>query len=184
MNLSKRDRRALLIGVGALGVILVAHFVVLPCVDDWAASRDAAEVARAQLDTLERDVRSLLGQRQRLDRTFGPGANKPLSDLETTRHNLLKATQEVLKKAGVAATDYQPQQARQVRQVANVDLVSLQVRGKCKLPQLAKCLAGLLEAETLIFVDRLTVTNNEKKPGELEVMLVLASLAERGRAGS
>ena len=62
--------------------------------------------------------------------------------------------------------------------------VPLQVRGTCKLKQLSTCLSALRQAKTLAVVDRISVTNNEKKPGNLEVTLVLAALAEQKEGGS
>ena len=58
-------------------------------------------------------------------------------------------------------------------------IVRIELRGKCKLPQLVKCLAELRKAEMLLFAERLSANNSTKKPGELDVTLVLATLAEQ-----
>ncbi len=184
MTLSPRDRRALLLGAAGLMVICAARFVVIPWTDSWAAAREQIVTNQQQLGELERSIRRVLGQQGRLAETYGPAVNNPLQDLETARISLFKEVQEVLKTAGFTPTDYQPRPCRPLREIPGVEIVPLQVRGKCKLPQLAKCLDGMRKADTLVIVDRLSVANDEKKPGQLEVTMVLATLAEQRKAGS
>ena len=103
---------------------------------------------------------------------------------DQARIGLFQTALDVLGANGFSLTDYQPQRGRRLKEIPGVEYVPLQVRGKCKLKQLATCLAALRHAETLAFVDRISVTNPEKKPGDLEVTLVLATLAERKEGGS
>ena len=189
MTFSTRDRRAVVLGVIVLAGVFAVRLVVIPLVHSWVDARGRIATGGEALTDLQRQVRRVLGQRERLIRTYGPGAAKPLLDIESAPVSLLQSIQGVLGKAGFKPTDYQPQPARPLqvrgsRLAKGVLLVPLQVRGKCKLPQLAKCLAGMREAPTLILVERVTVANDAKKPGQLEVTLLLATLAEARRAGS
>ena len=163
---------------GALLVILAAKFVVSPWIDSWTGARQAAVADRQRLEDLARSIRKVVAQRMHLEKTYGPAVNRSLEDAEVARVSLL-AVQDVLKTAGFQPADVEPLPARQLREVPGAQVLALRLKGKCKLPQLAKCLASLRKAKTLVFVDRLTVTNNEKKPGELEVALTLAALAEK-----
>ena len=184
MTLSSRDRRTLLLGAAGLMVICAARFAVIPWLDSWTAAREQIVTNRQQLSDLERTIRRVLGQQGRLAETYGQAVNKPLEDMETARIGLFKAAQDVLKAAGFKPTSYQPQPCRTLREIPGVMIVPLQVRGKCRLEQLAKCLAGMRKADTFIIVDRLSLNNDEKKPGQLDVTMVLVTLSEQGKEGS
>ena len=178
MKFSAKDRRAIIFGAVGLGAILLVRLTVIPFLDSWATARQESNAHQAQLDDLNRKLRRVLGQRQRLIRMYGPAVKLPLADVQTARVDLFQAAQDVLKSSGIKMTDYQPQRERLLREIPGVGLVTLRIRGNCQLPQLAKCLYRMSEAKTLVIVERLTVTNNEKQPGKLEVIMVLATLAE------
>ena len=184
MKLSAKDRRALILGAVGLGVILLVHLTVVPLWDSWSIAREEKSTNRVQLDDLNRKLRRVLGQRQRLVRMYGPAVKQPLTDLQTAKSNLFQAAQDVLKSSGIKMTDYQPQRERLLRDIPGVGLVALQVRGDCQLPQLAKCLSQMSDAKSLVIVERITVTNNEKQPGKLKVVMVLATLAEINKSES
>ncbi len=184
MNLSSRDRRALALGVISVAMIFIVRFPVIRWLKSWSDARQIIATARVQVDDFKRRIRRVLGQRERLARIYGPGVNKPLEDLETARVSLYKAVQGVLKSSGFKPTDYQPQPPRPLPNVSGLRIVPLQIRGKCKLPQLAKCLAEARKTETLVIVDRVSATNDAKMTGQLEVTLVLSTLAEWKKAGS
>ena len=151
----------------------------MPWTDHWLEVRDETATDRAQLAHLERKVAKIVLQRDKVAKAYGPGASRTLGDVEATQVSLLTAVQKVCQTAGFAPTDYQPQGSRPLPSVPDMVIVRIQLRGKCKLPQLVKCLAELRKAETLVFAERLSATNSSKKPGELDVTLVLATLAER-----
>jgi len=184
VNLSSRDRRALAVGVIALAIVFMVRFPAMRWLRSWSEAKQTIATARVQVDDYKRRIRRVLGQRERLERIYGPGVNKPLEDLETARVSFYKAVQGVLKSSGFKPTDYQPQPPRPVPNVPGLRIVPLQIRGKCKLPQLAKCLAEARKAETLVIVDRVSASNDAKMTGQLEVTLVLSTLAEWKRAGS
>ena len=184
MKLSSHDRRVLLVGAVGLLAILLVRYAAMPWIDHWMLVRDEAVATRQELDELERRVRRVMGQRGRLVPAYGPGANKPLEDLEAASGGLYQAVQNVLGAAGLKEVTFEKQPSKPLRHIRNVHIVPLQVRGKCDQAQLAKCLAGLKTAESLVFVDRLTATNNEKKPGQLEIVMVLTTLARGEGDGS
>ncbi|MBN1943101.1 MAG: hypothetical protein JW849_07380 [Phycisphaerae bacterium] len=178
INLSARDRRALFLGAAALGAIVLLRLTVIPFVDSWSSARDRSEAYGEELTKLNRSLRRVLGQRERLSRVYGPAIRQPLSDVQTARMDLLQSAQDTFQGGGVRLTDYQPQRARPLREIPNVSLVTLQVRGQCQLPQLAKCLSRMSQAKSLMIVQSMNISNNEKQPGQLDVTLVLATLAE------
>jgi len=177
-KMSPRDRRAMILGGALLGAIVLLRLTLIPLWDSWSSARDRSRVYGEELVELNRSLRHVLGQRERLARLYGPGVREALSEEQIARMNLLQSAQDVFSGGGVRLTDYQPQRARPIRDIPNVSLVALQVRGQCQLPQLAKCLARMARTNTLLIVQSMDVANNEKQPGQLDVTLVLATLAE------
>lgn len=179
MTLAVRDRRAILLGAVGLLIILAGHFAVIPWIDSWKDARKAIAATRVELGKAQDQIRKVLGQRRRLEEIYGPAVNKALKNRQSAQVSLIKAVQDVFKTGGCKLTGYQPQRCRSLAAVPDVELVPLQIRAKCQLPQLVKCLAGMQKSETLILVDWFSVTNNEKKPGELEITMMVATLAEK-----
>ena len=178
LNVSPRNRRAIILGAAALAVILAARLVLIPWIDSWQQARQQIADAQGGLRDLDGQLRRLLAQRQRLEKIYGPGSAKPLADVQAAKSALV-GVKDILKAGGFNPTSFRPQPPRSLRTLREVELVPLQVRGKCKLPQLVNSLAGLRKSQTLFFVDRLTITNDQKKPGELDVVMVLATLARQ-----
>jgi len=183
MSFSARDNRAAILGVIGLALILITRFVAIPFCENWADTRDNIAVSQDRLQKFERKIRRILSRQGELTRTYGQGALTPLKDIEASRIDLL-AVQDILRKGGFAAASYQRQPHRKLKDIDGVVIVPLQVRGKCTLAQLTKSLSALRSAKTLVFVDRLTLVNNAKKPGALEVTLVLATLGDMEVDGS
>jgi len=186
MNLSARDRRAVRLGAIVVAAAVVVRVAVMPWADSWLNAREGIAADGQSLADLQKQLQRALRQRRRMVEAFGPGAVAPLPDAEAAPIRLLQAAQEVLGKGGFKITGYEPQAARPLRDkdkgvVKGVLVVPLQVRGRCQLPQLAQCLDGMKQAKTLVVVDRVVVANDEKKPGQLEVTLLLTTLAEAKR---
>jgi type II secretory pathway component PulM len=173
MNLLPRDRRAILLGAGVLVLVLVVYWLA-----DWGEARAHIPAGRTNLEKLESAMRRLLRQREHVAAAYGPAAGRPLEGIETAKITLLKAVQDALR-GGIQDPNYQPQPARAAQELPGVQLVPLRVTGKCRLPQLTKCLSDLRQADTLVFVDQIDLSGNEKQPGQLEVTLILATLARQ-----
>lgn len=183
MTLSARDRRAIVFGGLALGIIFAGHFVLRPWIDDWADTRAQIVEDRKELADVQERLSDILGQRRRLEQRFGPAANEPLEDLQTAKLSLLKAAQEVLSAGGFKASEYRPQRPRQaLPKMPEVQIVALELPGQCNFAQLVKSLAGLRKAKTLVFVEKFSITNDEKKPGKLTATITLATLAQKPKA--
>ena len=178
MKLTRRDRRAVMLCAAALVAILAGRLIVIPWIDSWGDARRRIADAHRQLVELESRLRRVVAQRRRLEGQYGPRAADPPADVETARIQLLEAAQDVLTANGLKAT-YSPQPTRVVKSVPGIELVALQVRGQFKLGQLTKCLAGMRAAPTLVMVDCLSISNDAKKPGNLDVTLTLTTLAEQ-----
>lgn len=179
MKLTSRDKRAVVLGLAGLVLLGLVRWTVIPWAGDWADARGRIPASRARLGDLQTKMAKVIQQREELEETYGPSAGKALDNVENTRISLLNAVQGVVRSGGFQNPSYQPQPARAIPEVPGVQLVPLQVTGKCQLPQLAKCLADIRKSDTLIVVDRVVANGNEKQPGQLEVTLLLATLARQ-----
>ncbi|MBN1554201.1 MAG: type II secretion system protein M [Phycisphaerae bacterium] len=177
-QLSSRDRRAVLIGGIALGAIVLMRLTIIPFADSWADARNRSRTNGEELTQLNRSLRRAVGQRERLARKYGPGIRQSLVNEQAAAMNLFQSAKDVFSAGGIRLTEYQPQRSRPVREIPNVSLVTLQVKGQGDLPKLAKCLHQMTRAKNLMFVQSMNITNNEKQPGQLDVTLLLATLAE------
>ena len=179
MKLGARDRRALVGGGVFLAAVLIAWFGLLPAVEHWQNVRAQTQVTAASLDSLQEKVTRLNQTRDALAAAYGPGLSKPIEAEPETRLAFRHAVVDVLKKAGVKTKSIKPQREKPIRAVPGTVLLSMKVNGQCQLPQLAKFLAETQQADMLILIDRIHVTRNNKKPQELMVDIVLATVARR-----
>lgn len=185
MTLSTRDRRAIIVGGLGLGIIFAGYFVLMPWFDSWSSARAQVSEARDQLADVQMRVQRILGLRRRLVKTYGPAANMPLEeDVQTAQLKLLETAKETFSAGGFKPSEYRLQRPRALSEVPGVQIVPLEVPGKCNLSQLTKSLAGLCKAKTFVFVDSFSIANDEKKPGNLTVTITLATLARTPKARS
>ena len=184
MTLTARDRKAIIRGSVALLIILTGKFAIIPWLDSWIAARERISRDSDTLNDVRLRVRRILGQRRLLKKTYGPAVVEPLQDLQDAKFSLLQAAQEIFAAGGFKANDYRLQRPRPLPQVPDVQILPIEIPGQCNLAQLLKSLSNLANAKTLIFVDKFSITNDEKKPGKLKVNITLATLARMPKASS
>lgn len=181
MNLSARDRRAVIVGGVALGVIVVVKFALIPWLDHWGDIRNRSDQARATLTEYGDKSNRLTSLHERLTQTYGQAVGQPLDDVQAAKISFHKVVQDVVQTSGLRLESMQPQVVRSIRkQVPGVALLPVRVVAKCQMQQLAKLLAELRKATCLIVVERLDVNSDPQKPTELSVTMVLATVAEEG----
>ncbi len=187
MTITAGDRKTIILGGLALGIIFAGYFVLMPWLDSWSMARAEISESRKQLGDIQVKVQRILSQRQRLKQRYGPGINRPLEDdVETAQLKLLKTVKEAFAAGGFKPNEYRLQRPRALalKSVSGIQVVPLEVPGKCNISQLTKSLAELSKAKTFVFVERFTISNDEKKPGQLEVTITVATLARITKAGS
>jgi type II secretory pathway component PulM len=184
MTLSPRDRRALLLGAGVLAAICLVRFVIVPFWEGWGQARQEASDCRSQIADLEKRALRLANMQEMAESVYGPSAAKALRGTEAGRIAFTKAVQDALRAGGIKFESLTPRPDRAAERASDVRFVPLQVRGKCSLPQLAKCLAGMRKAAMPIIVDQIRVTSDPKKPGNLDLTMVVSTLAKRDRRRS
>jgi type II secretory pathway component PulM len=190
MKLSPRDRRAIVLGAVVLLGILAVRLVLVPWWDSWSDARERIQRCSAELEKMERKMDRLLRINKRLEEMYGSAAMKPIQDIETVRIHFPKTITDVLKAGGIGFEIITQRPGKALREVPGVEFVPFQIQGKCKVAQLAKCLAEMRKTKTLVILDRVTATAIQKKKkgkqeqGQLNVTLVLGTLVkgERGRS--
>jgi hypothetical protein len=183
-RLAPRDRRAVLLGGLTVAAALVVYWGVLPWLGHWSDVRGQAQASQEELSRLQARGGDLLEARKRLVQAYGPGAGRPLEKVQAAGINLVKVVPETLRGAGLQIQNIQPQPARGLKEVPGVAALPIQVKATGTLAQLAQGLDALQASETLIVVEQVSAVGNEKKPGQLEVTLMLSSLARQGGGGT
>ncbi|MCJ7543330.1 MAG: type II secretion system protein M [Phycisphaerae bacterium] len=185
-QMTPHDRRAILLGAAALLAVVVVRWVLVPWAISWQQARQEITVAQSQLDALENQVRRHLSQRDRLTAMYGNAVAKPLEDMEPATLRFGEAVQAVMGRSGIRDPAYQPQQPRGVPGAPEVEMVTLRMTGRCQLPDLARCLAELRRADSLIVVDSLVATGDTRpqQQGQMEVTMLLSTPAKTDRRRS
>ncbi len=160
-SLSQRDRRAIILGAAALLGLVVVRWGLMPFVNSWQGTRAEIASCRGELDTLESQLRLLLGQRRRLESMYGPAVHKPPGDADAETLKFREAIQTAVGSSGMREPKYTPQPARVVPSLQGVQTIGMRVRGQCQLAQLTRCLAELRAADCLIIVDNISITSNQ-----------------------
>ena len=176
--MTPRDRRAILLGAGLCWWWSSCGGCCCPGLTSWQQARQDIAAARSQLETLESQVRKHLSQRDRLTAMYGSAVAKPLEDMEPATLRFVQAVQGVMGRSGIRDPAYQPQQPRGVPGAPGVEMVTLRMTGRCQLPQLARCLADLRRADSLIVVDSLVANNDPRTQGQVEVTMLLSTPAK------
>lgn len=181
MNLSQRDRRAILLGAGLLALLLGYRFVLSPWLDSWSDARARIELAASQESALRAQVAQLRSQERMLGPIYGEAINAPLPTVEDARLSFVKVTEDLLKSSGLEVRGIRSQPMTDLRELPGVALVSLQANCVGRPNSIAQCLAKMGESEQVVLVQKLDVTpdgNGDK----MSVSMVLATLARTTEA--
>lgn len=179
MNPADRNRRAIYAGLVVLACLAAGQFVVLPWLDHWSGARARIAAARAELTTLETQVRRVTGQRKRLDDVLGPSVGKPLPNAEEAQVRAIKAAGQTLQMSGMQAISVRPSPLRALREVPGVAVASIQVEGQGMFMQIPQCLAAIRNAEPLLLVEKLSIGPSQRQPGYMALTLVLGAPAKQ-----
>ena len=176
MNLTPRDRRAILLGAATLAVVLGVYFVVMPIFASWQDARARIVAAQAELSELETDAKRRASQRRRLMALIGPGVVEPPMLVPEAELQFVETVEEAVQASGLNVSSVRPQSVRRTRDLQGMSLVGVGLEAKCKPQQLVDCLTKLHGLDQLILVERLN-TNNTDGKGSLEVSMVLTTIA-------
>lgn len=179
MQLTQRDKRAMVLGGAVLLVALLAHYVIVPGIDRWQAARAAA----AQYESKLVDLQTRLDRRdsvlQRLEAKYGPAVHRPVDDVETLSTAFPEQMQALLGSAGIGFTSIELQSVQKVRDVPGLAMVSVRVQGTSNPNQMAKFMAAAATAERIVLLDRLQMTRKDR-PDQWNVSFVLSTPAREG----
>lgn len=180
MAMSTRDRRAVILGGAALLLVFGYRYAVSPFVGTWREARARIAFADEQASGLEAQVTQLAAQKRLLEPALGAAASKPLKPVEETRLEFVKVVEELLQQNGLKSQGVRAQPVVTVRDLPGVAIVALQVQSQGQAQQVAQCLSKLGDAEKLILVQKLELAPDAQRPDQMQVTMVLATLAEAG----
>jgi len=175
MDKSDRNRRAVLIGLAAVVIILVFHFVAADWLERWEEIRDSLRVEQERL--------SLVAELQSPETGPGqPAKGRPLAfemPQSEDKQRLLFERQlnEQLKKAGIKIT--RMPQCIQRKNQAQLGLTQLNLRcdGQCNFEQAVDLLASLNDNPYLVDIEEFQLKCGEKNREQMEMVLVVSTFA-------
>lgn len=177
MNLSRRDKRAVVIGGLVLVVLLGYRYVAAPLTASWQNARQRIAETSAVRAAWRARANRLAAQQRRLEPIYGKAIGEPLPMVAKARANFVKTVQDILQSSGMSSQSVQSQPLRPLREVPGVALVALQVRTSGKPRQLMKALAAMRKADQLILVQSLSAEPGGERSKKMSISMVLATLA-------
>jgi hypothetical protein len=179
MNLSTRDRRAILIGGIGLAAVLLFNVLLLPWINDWLAARDQIAASRTELTDLEQQLRVLVRLHDRLDDVYAGGGSQPLIRADDAQVRGPEIIRKVLTQGGLGVQNIKSLPVSQVRPVEDGVLVPFEAQGGCRVEQLVQFLSQMSKAEAILIIERLNVVNAAQDPGNLTINITLSMLAQQ-----
>ena len=180
-KLSRRDRIALGVGVGAATLYLLLNFGVLPAFEGMGANPEAVQQKEVEL---RRDQR-LLAEAE-LERTHLSAAGERLKGLEaglleSSSPSLANAEWQQLvgQLADSKGIELSSRESLRIQELgAGYSLVTGRVQFRCRLDQLVDFLVALAAFPRLLSVTGLTVISPQGDPqGRLNVQLTIGAAA-------
>lgn len=178
MTMSQRDRRAILLGSGAILFVAGYLYVVSPWLQSWSDARQRLQLAETQRAALVAEDARLESLRRTLGPFYGSGLGTPLPPVAEVRVGFVKTVQELLKQNGLESRDVRSQPLQPLREVPGVGLVALEVDCQGQVQGLMQALTKLSQAERPIVVQRMNVEPDTQRPDQMRVSLTLATFAK------
>ena len=156
-------------------IVIFSVWLVGHGIHSWQTLRGDIRQARMDLDVLRADHLSRANQQSRLRHIFGPGVTEQLPSVDDAKIQFVKHVHQVTSAAGVGIASLAPQRVTKLRDVPDVGVIAVQIKGGCAQPQLANLLAQLQKSEHLMLVEKLNVT---KEGDNLSLSMTLFTLAQ------
>lgn len=186
MNLSERDRRALLILGVALAVVGVIYFWPEPKVEVVGAEINSIEQAAARLDRVRQEAAQLSVRMEALKQS-----KQQLAELEKglltgdsaaqIQAQLLQVFRRVAR-AQSPALDIRQSSFGRTQAFGDYAQVTLMANLDCRIEQLVNLIADLAAQPELLALEELHITAANAKEKTIGVQLVVAGLANRAVA--
>lgn len=168
-RLSKRDKRALLVGGICTAAIIFIFVMKIP--DRWVQARRALISTKAKLKAID------AGQAMRAGlMSIVPVLEMPQAE-EKQQFLFRNKLNEQLKKSGISSKPLQVMPAGKARK-DGYKLLRLKCSCKCNLAQALDLLAGLNENPYLVGIEELKIKCDPKKREEVELDLTVSTFVE------
>jgi hypothetical protein len=186
MNLSERDRRALILLGAALAVMSAIYFWPEPQVEVVGATANSVEQAAARLDRVRQEAAQLQVREEALSRSRAELAEieKGLLTGESAAQiqaQLLQVFRRVARSQS-PALDIKQSQFGRIQPFGDYAQVTLTATMECHIEQLVNLMADLAAQPELLALEELHVNAANAKEKTIGVQLVVAGLANRAQA--
>ncbi|MEM6332670.1 MAG: hypothetical protein AAF823_04955 [Planctomycetota bacterium] len=170
--MTSRDRRAILLGGGTLAIALFAWYVVLPGIDRWQAAREQVAQHESVLSDLDRKLDRRDAIAQRLEAKYGNAVHEPTASIDAIRNAFPEEVRDLLQKSGIEYETIELQPEQRVRDTPGIALVSVRIAATTNPNAIANLLAKSAEADRVILVNSLQMTQQRGTNWSITLVLV------------
>lgn len=175
-NMNRRDRRAVVWGLGAVAVIIVYCVLISPLLEDWQMTRFKIDSAKAKLSKL--GVGDEAGQTAKMRGLFKTVPCVELPESEVVQRRLFRdKIFEQMKSAGVVAISG-PGYVGKVKKQGSFKTLRLKCSAKCSYEQLLKFIGNIKSNPYLLSVEEMKIRCDEKKRNQLSVSFVVSTFVK------
>lgn len=183
MNLSERDRRALILLVSALAVMAAIYFWPEPSVEVVGSQASTVDAAAARLDRVRQEAaqRGVREEALKASRASLAAIEKGLLAGESAAQvqaQLLQVFRRVAR-AQSPALDIRQTQFGPVRPYGEYGQVTLTASMDCQIEQLVNLIADLSAQPELLALEELHVSQGNAKQKTIGVQMIVAGLTNR-----
>lgn len=176
-SIGGRDKRAIVFGIVAGGMIVIYLFIGLPLFEDWSRVRDELEMYRTRLDSVNGQSSGSKAKIVGLCQAV-PFMESPLEE-DAQRKLFWDKTYDQLKSAGIKLSSGPGYVSSSKKKKAHgMRALRLKFAGSCKYDQLVKFLARLNENPYLVSIEELTINGDEKKPGQVNIDVTVETFVQ------
>jgi len=179
-KLSQRDKRVLVVGAVAAGLILIAYYAVIPALAHWKDLKDQLDNQQAVLENIGlSDSPQARLEQKRLAQTV-PAFEMPQKE-DQQRQLFAEAFYRQVRQSGIRLTN-PPQFEARVKphpdKTLGLSILRLRCSGTCRFGQAMELLAALYENPYLYTVEEMHLACGERNREEMNLTLIVTTLCK------
>jgi len=171
MEISSRDKRAIILTISIGGLILLNHYLITPWLEDWETIKSSIKHESKKVELLNHQSPKALAAKAHLSKLI-PSFTKPTVE-NVQRHLMQKKFSEQLKKQGIKAQRMSYLSSSKKKQGYKV--LKLQTKFICPISKYYNLLASLNENPYLAGVDDVQMLVDKRNRSNVEVTMTLST---------
>ena len=173
MEISSRDKRAIVLTILVGSSILLYHFGLAPWFNQWNVVKQSIEIENKKVATLDVNSPKALAARDHLNQKI-PSFEKP-SEENLQRHLMQKKFSDQLKRQGIKAK--RMSYLSSTKKKHGYKMLKLQTKLTCPMSKFYQLLASLNENAYFAGIEDLQMQVDKRNRSNVEVTMTLSTFA-------